>query len=334
MRPETTSRRIAGRGWATILARAGCCLLLLAGSQSLACRSNQSKPRSAPKTLAVVNGEVISIADFQKTLNTVKEAGGKGFFSAGERAGRIKSELLERMIDVKLLLQEARKRRIVLDPKLVDASLQLIFDQYPPGGVEEELLKKSKSLQSYRQETQTSLLVHKLLKREVVDRIAVSTVEIESYFNKHPNEFREPEQVRVRQIVTKTEETASQIRKQILRGEKFEALARKHSLGPEGKDGGDLGYFARGIMPPAIEEECFKLWSAHVSRVVPSPYGFHLFQLVDRRPARELDLDTARPRIERKIMEQKTREAESYYIRTLRDAASIERDLGLLDQLH
>jgi peptidyl-prolyl cis-trans isomerase C len=196
------------------------------------------------------------------------------------------------------------------------------------------LLKKGKSLEAYLKETGSSLLLRKLLKREVVDRIAVSQEEVEKYYEEHRDQFRKPEEVRVRQIVTKTEEEAEKLRKEIMRGASFEELARKHSLGPEAKNGGDLGYFPRGRMPPAIEEACFKLWSSHVSRVAASPYGFHLFQLVDRRPARELTLEEAGEEIERKLVDGKTREAETYYIRSLREKASIQRDLSLLEKVH
>ncbi|MBW1806736.1 MAG: peptidyl-prolyl cis-trans isomerase [Deltaproteobacteria bacterium] len=298
----------------------------------VACQRTKNSPRDEPKVVAVVNGEKISVSEFQAALDDIKKAG-KGFFSSTKGSNRIKRELLERIIDTRLLLQEARKKRIVLDPEILEASIKLIFDQYPPGGMEEELLRKGKSLKAYRQEKERSLLLYKLLKREIVDRIAVSHQEVEKYFLDHQSDFREPEQVRVRQIVTKAEEEAEKIRKLILRGESFVQLAKMHSLGPEAKQGGDLGYFPKGRMPPAIEEACFKLWSSHVSKVVTSPYGFHLFQLVDRRPARELTLEQASQAIEQKLTAEKIREAESYYIRTLREAASIERDLSLLERI-
>ena len=297
------------------------------------CSNDEHESSPGPRAVAVVNGEAIALADFQEALDEIRSVG-KGFFVDKERANSLKRDLLERMIDTRLLLQEARRRRIVLDPKVAEASLDLARREYPPGGLEEELLKKGKSLEAYLKETGSSLLLRKLLKREVVDRIAVSREEVEKYYNEHRDQFRKPEEVRVRQIVTKSEEEAEKLRKMILRGASFEELARKHSLGPEAKKGGDLGYFPRGRMPPAIEEACFKLWSSHVSRVAASPYGFHLFQLVDRRPARELTLDEAGAEIERKLVDEKTREAETYYIRSLREKASIQRDLSLLDKVH
>lgn len=308
-------------------------LLTLVAIMAVGCSDDERESSPGPRAVAVVNGKAITLVDFQEALDDIRSVG-KGFFVDKERAGSLKRDLLERMIDTRLLLQEARRKRIVLDPKVAEASLDLSRRGYPPGGLEEELLKKGKSLEDYLKETGSSLLLRKLLKREVVDRIAVSQEEVEKYYNENQDQFRKPEEVRVRQIVTRTEEEAEKLRKMIMRGASFEELARKHSLGPEARDGGDLGYFPRGRMPPAIEAACFKLWSSHVSRVVASPYGFHLFQLVDRRAARELSLEDAREEIERKLVDGKTREAEVYYIRSLREKASIQRDLSLLDKVH
>jgi len=226
--------------------------------------------------VAVVNSEAIALSDFQEALDEIRSVG-KGFFVNKERANSLKRDLLERMIDTRLLLQEARRKRIVLDPHVAETSLDLARREYPPGGLEEELLKKGKSVEDYLKETGSSLLLRKLLKREVIDRIAVSREEVEKYYEEHRDQFRKPEEVRVRQIVTKTEEEAEKLRKMILRGASFEELARQHSLGPEAQKGGDLGYFPRGRMPPAIEEACFKLWSSHVSRVAASPTAFTFF---------------------------------------------------------
>jgi parvulin-like peptidyl-prolyl isomerase len=251
-----------------------------------------------------------------------------------ETTRRIKRELLERLIDDRLLIQEARRKHLQVDPRAVEASLKVAEERYTKEQLLAELKRKGKTLESFRAETENLLLLNQLMRLEVLDRIAVSREEVDAYYQAHPQEFARPEEVRVRQIVTRTEDEAKDLRQQINNGADFEELARKHSLGPEGRQGGDLGYFPRGRMPPAMEQACFELWSNRVSNVVASPYGFHLFQLIDRRASRSLLLEEARPEIERKLQEQKSVEAESYYMRTLRERATIERDLNLLDAAH
>jgi parvulin-like peptidyl-prolyl isomerase len=296
----------------------------------------QEPPPAAPEPdwVALVNGEPISESAFRSQLDAIKQAG-KGFFRSSEAARRIRRDLLERMIDEELLLQEAQRKRIVLEPRLIEATIDLIDQEYPDGGLAAQLEAEGRTLDAYREATRESLLVQRLLKQEVADRIAISRQDIEVFYNSHRDRFVRPEQVRVRQIVTPTREQAEQLRKEILRGGSFEALAEQHSLGPEAAQGGDLGWFPRGRMPPEIEQVAFNLWSGtKVSKVIESPYGFHLFQPVGKRPARELTLEQARQEIERSLTEERIKEAERLYVRRLREKASIERDLQRLARIH
>ncbi len=310
------------------------CLLVGLSLGILACEQPAPSEPPGPSGVARVNGENISEATFIEALNELKEAG-KGFFSSAETANRVKRDLLERLIEGELLLQEARRKGIHIDPKLVEAKIRLLDSQYQQGGLKTKLAKQDRKLEDYRRETTEGLLIEKLIKQEVIDRIAISRQEIEAFYERHGDLFLRPDEVRVRQIVTRTEEEAEKLRRQIHRGEDFTKLAAAHSLGPEGKQGGDLGYFPRGRMPPVIDEVCFKLYlSQKVSKVVASPYGYHLFKLVDKRPARQLSLDDARKEIEHKLVDERAKEAESYFIRSLRERARIDRDFALLDRIH
>jgi peptidyl-prolyl cis-trans isomerase C len=312
-----------------------CCWLgLLAAAGLVGCPQEPPPAAPEPDWVALVNGQPISQTEFRSKLDAIKQAG-KGFFRSPEEARRIRRDLLERMIDEKLLLQEAQRKRVVLEPRLIEATVDLIDQGYPDGGLATQLESKGLTLAEYRRATRESLLVQRLLKQEVADRIAISRQEIEEFYDNHRERFVRPEQVRVRQIVTPTREQAEQLRKKILRGAAFEELAEQHSLGPEAAQGGDLGWFPRGRMPPEIEQVAFNLWSGtKVSKVIESPYGFHLFQPVGKRPARELTLEQARAEIERSLTEERIREAESLFVRRLREKASIERDLQRLARIH
>lgn len=298
-----------------------------------ACPGNNPNRGLEKMPVAMVNGEPIMYEEYFAVLQETKDAG-KGFFIDEESAGRAKRNVLEQLIDTRLLLQEARRTGVSVDPSLVNAAVMLATRQYPPGEWENILIHKGKTIAQYRKETSENLLQRKLIEQEVLMRLAVGRDEIAQYFSAHQKEFAKPEEVRVRQIVTRTQEEAERLRQDILKGASFEELARQHSLGPEASEGGDLGYFPRGRMPPAIEEVCFQLAPSRCSQVVASSYGFHLFKLVDKRPAHELTLEEATDEIERKLLEQKGKEAEKEYLEHLHANAKIERDLKLLDRIH
>jgi len=292
-------------------------------------------PPPRPKTAypAVVNGEPISLAEVQAAFSELAQAG-KGFFASPDMARRAKRDLLERLIDERLLLQEARLRQVSVDPAMVKASLDLLGRNYPREELARDLASRGRNLEQYEAASLDTLTIQRLLKQEVLDRIAVSREDVAQYYLQNKDRFVRPEEVRVLQIVTHTEAEAEELRKQITqRGASFEQLAKAHSLGPEAVRGGDLGFFPRGRMPPAIEDVAFKLWPGQVSKVTPSPYGFHLFKLVEQRPVRALTLEDARAEIERKLIEERAKEAESFFVRTLREKATIERDVALLDRI-
>ncbi len=82
--------------------------------------------------------------------------------------------------------------------------------------------------------------------------------------------------------VTRSKEQAEARIRQILRqargGAEFTELAREHSDGPSGPNGGDLGSFPRGRMHPAFQEAAFALEVGEISDPVETPFGYHIIQ--------------------------------------------------------
>jgi len=111
---------------------------------------------------------------------------------------------------------------------------------------------------------------------------------------------------------------------QLLRqGRKFADLARKYSLSADARVGGDLGFFPRGVMPPAFDEVAFRLAVGQVSDVVTTEYGFHLFKVLERKPAQQRELAEVRREVENKLLEIKRVEAQRAYLAQLKEQAQI-----------
>mgnify|MGYP001400802169 FL=1 len=81
----------------------------------------------------------------------------------------------------------------------------------------------------------------------------------------------------------------------------FLALAKTYSLGPEGPLGGDLGYFEIGQMPEEFDG-VFKLKVNQVSDIIKTPYGYHIFKVVDKRPARLMSFDESKKIIYKQLL--------------------------------
>ncbi len=83
-------------------------------------------------------------------------------------------------------------------------------------------------------------------------------------------------------ILVKTEEEALKIKSQLDKGASFQALAKKHSVCPTAKKGGDLGEFRRGDMVKAFENVVFKKPILTVHGPVKTQFGFHLIKTLYR----------------------------------------------------
>ena len=298
--------------------------LLAAALVGAAGCSEKDKNQQDPNVVAVVNGEVIATRDFVDELSREMSSPEAVTPSSPEQEDPYKRALLESLIERALLLQAAREANITVAPEEVDREVMRISSDYPAEGFDEALAQGQLSLAQLKLKTTALLTIEKLFQQKVYPRVGVTEEEIRQYFEEHQAQFQEPEQVRAAQIVVKTMEEAKRIQSQLFQGKKFGDLARKYSLSADAKVGGDLGFFERGVMPPQFDEVAFRLGVNQVSDIVETDYGFHLFKVLERKPARKKELAQVRGEVERRLLERKRADAQKEYLRQLRGKAQIQ----------
>lgn len=273
--------------------------------------------------LATVSGMPIYLDDFKRQYQRNRlEPDDSGPPPAATDQAE-KHALLDDLINRRLLLQEAERRSVGVASEEVEAA----YNRMRAGWKEDEfvasLKEKDLTPAELKNELREMLLIRKLFRDYVFARVAVTDAEIEAYVKEHPDVMVQPEQVHARQIVVKTVEQAEKIATEILHGLPFEDAAMKYSLSPDGKSGGDMGYFSRGSMPAVFDATCFELKPSDVSKPVASTYGFHLFKVVDKLPGRALSLADVRDRVEAILRRDKERDSHAAKIKELRAAATI-----------
>ena len=91
-------------------------------------------------------------------------------------------------------------------------------------------------------------------------------------------------QVKASHILVGRKSEAEKLRQQILDGEiTFEDAAKKYSLCPSREEGGDLGFFPRGVMAGPFEKAAFSLPIGEISQPVETRFGWHLIKVVDKK---------------------------------------------------
>ncbi len=278
-----------------------------------------------PESLVVasVNGEVLSRADFEQELWREMALSDVTQRTA-EDVEPFKRALLDTYIHRMLLLQEARKHNITASPEEVDRGVLRLSGDYPAGNFNEVLAQGQLSMAELRSREASRLTIEKLFASHVYSRVAVTEEELRAWYAAHDTDFHEPERVHAAQIVVKGLDEARRLQAQLKSGKKFADLARRYSLSADAKVGGDLGLFPRGQMPPAFDEVVFKLGVGQVSDVVSTEYGFHLFRVLERRPARKREFAEVRNLVEGKVLEQKRAQAQETFEKELRQKAQVQ----------
>lgn len=85
-----------------------------------------------------------------------------------------------------------------------------------------------------------------------------------------------------RHILVKQAALAEKLKKDLERGSDFGKIAKKHSICPSGKKGGDLGEFKRGAMVKAFDDVVFKKEVLKIHGPIKTKFGFHLIQTIYR----------------------------------------------------
>ncbi len=297
---------------------AGLAVLLAAG-----CRSGTAGGESSgPPPVAVVNGEPISRAAFDRELQQLR-VGGEG----GGPTEVLRASIVDGLVARTLLLQQARARGIEVGPEQVDRAFLALRSEYPGTAFDDMLAQERLSVAELRTRLREQLTIEKLFQEEVFSRVQVAEDEAGKYYAAHPAEFDEPERVHARQVVLRTREEAARIREEVRRKPAtFAAVASRASIAPEGKRGGDLGWFGKGQGMPEVFDVCFRLQPNVVSDVVPSPFGFHVFQVIEKKPASRRTLDQARPAIASRLLRDAKARAQGDYVAALRAQAKIQID--------
>jgi peptidyl-prolyl cis-trans isomerase C len=281
---------------------------------------------AGPRAVAVVNGEPIPAEALARELRQIRAG------VEGEAPGEaLRKRVLDDLVDRALLLQQARARSIAVGQDQVERAFLRVRGEYPGTHFDDLLARERLSQAELKARLKDQLTVERLFHDEVFPRLTVAPADVEKWYAEHPAEFGEPERVRVVQVVVSSRDEAITLRDKLRREPaRFAEVARASSIAPEGKNGGELGWIGRGGGFPEVFDVCFSMPLNSVSDVVPSPYGFHLFRVLERKAASKRTLDQARGEVGERLLRDRRARAQEEYLAALRGRATIQVDQSAL----
>ncbi len=261
------------------------------------------------RVVARVNDEIITLTELEEAYQELKSA-----LPEGERMPS-KRKLLERMIENRLLLQEAKRQEI----KVSEGEIQENIERVKAGFLSEKafelaLEREGIKIADMEKRYEEELIIKKLIDRKVKPEVEVTKKEIRGYYEKNKGRFREAEKMKIRYVLFKDYSQARKILEELKSGAPFEEIVKE----------GYLGAFQRGQLDRRIEEVASSLQKGEISSIIKTEAGYHIIKLVKKEEARLKKLSEVREEIRNILSAQKMEQKLKEYLKKLKAKQEIE----------
>jgi len=281
-----------------------CILVVGCGSQPTPVETLTATSTAADGLAALVNGQPIAYEEYQKQVAQVEAFFAQEGLDAAtpegrERLEQARRQVLEQMIDQELIRQAAVEMGVSISDAELEASIEDIIEQSGgQDGFDQSLEGMGTTYDDFRQ-----MLLDQLLSEAVYSAVTASISPV-------------AEQVHARHVLLPTREQAEEVLARLQAGEDFAYLAREYSEDISSREnGGDVGFFPRGVMPPEVEEVAFSMEVGETSEIVETEFGFHIVQVLEREE-REIAVE---------VFENLRQQVFMQWLQDRREAATIDR---------
>lgn len=267
------------------------------------------------RTIATVNGERITAQELGQKYAQLPDQY-KLFIT--------QDAFLDQLINIKLLLQEAKKQGIVISDEGVELELNNIKQQAQSEEAFQQLLKdRNINLGDLKKQIKEQLIINELLNETVFSRVTVTEQKIKDYYNSHKSDFSaKPGEIRVSHILVATEEEAKSVLLQLQKATPFSDLANLKSIDTASAvNGGDLGFISKGQMVKEFEDAAFTLKVGQVSSIIQTQFGYHII----KRDPDNIPYSEAKETIKNTILSEISNNAIDIYINQLKSDAAITK---------
>ncbi|MCR1822893.1 MULTISPECIES: peptidylprolyl isomerase [Terrisporobacter] len=279
------------------------------------------------KTVAKINDVDVSKEEYKKTEEFLYAT---GYVEKNEKnSDKVNNDILSFIIDNEVAYQEAQKENIKVKDSDVNEKVEQLKETLENNTSYKEKLESAGITEDFLKEQVKKDLTVAKYKENFIKDIKVTDKEMEAYYNNNKDQFNVKE-VKASQILISTldednkevskeqkeklKEKAQSILDKVNNNEDFASLAKKYSDDKNsGKDGGDLGYFAKNEKNIEFTKEVFKLDTNQVSNLIETSYGYHIVKVTDKTTVTK-SLEDSKDDIKTKILNEKyTKHIDSLY---------------------
>ena len=306
-------------------------------------------PAERPKaTDSVVDRVVCIVNNDAITQYEIEEAEAYHYYETkqppaqGEEQKALRDQILQRLIENRLQLQQAEREKVTVEDAEISEQLGEILKKLSvktEAELGEALKPQGLTMEVVKRRIRETVMVQKLLRRKVTLRVSVTEQEIDRYLQDNRDKLETGLTFEARHILflpppdagedawEVVRRRAEQAHGRLVAGENFAELAKTVSDDASGKDGGSLGPLKRGELAPEIEAEILKLRPGEVSGPVRTQVGYHLFRLESRESLTGEALAQARNQIRDILFREKYQVRFKEWLAEIKQRAMIEMRL-------
>lgn len=273
------------------------------------------------KIIAIVNNEVITQKDLDDFVNFMRIQLGREF-KGGELDAKIQSmevELMERLIEDRLILQEANKSKVSVDQNRIREKVEEIRRRYSSDvDYQASLAKQGLVEADIEQRIKEQMLMYSIIQTKVRDKIVVAPQEVTDFYNQNLEEFKIPEQREFESLSTDSEEIAKKAYEQLEKGKALYELEKDYS--------GEISKITAysGELRKDIEDTVFHLRVGEISRPQKIDNKFYIFSLNKIISGRQQSLAEAQDGIFRYIFDRKVQEELTRWLNGIKETSYIK----------
>ncbi len=293
---------------------------------------------------ALVNNDVVTISQVRELVGA-RERSLRQLYSGNELRAKLEEVRLaaiKDLIDRQLILQEFKKlqeKGASIPDYVIDDRVQTIIRE-EFGGDRSAFIRtlqaQGYTLTRFKDIEREKIIVQAMRQSKVNNDFVISPTQIQAYYNKNKMSYATPEQVKLRMIVIREENSsdvastdkqgiAKEIRDKIAGGAEFDRMAQMYSEDPNTQEvGGDWGWIERGTLNEQLTSVAFSLRPGEVSPVVQVGGTYYILMIEAKKNAAVKPISDVRDEIERNLIQQERMKAQDRWLDTLRQKAYIK----------
>ncbi|MDD4900079.1 MAG: SurA N-terminal domain-containing protein [Candidatus Omnitrophica bacterium] len=273
------------------------------------------------KIIAVVNSEVITQKDLNDFINFTRmqlaqEYKGK---ELDNKLQEMKPDLLNRLIDDRLILQEAKKSNIRISDERVKQKVMEIRKHYTSDlDFQKDLATQGFVQADIESRIREQLLTYAIIDVNVRSKITVTPSEVTQYYQSHLQEFKVPEQWEFTSLSTEGAIQAKQAAAELRKGAEIGSLIEKHGLSVD-----KIKAARGGQLKKELEDVLFKLEKGEVCDPIKVGGQYYVFRLEGILPPEQEGLPQAQEKITILLTNNKLQDAMNKWLKDVKERSYI-----------